>query len=410
MKLAAVHAIADLAKQPVPDIVNDVYKVNNLTFGRDYFIPKPVDPRLITEVSAAVAKAAIESGVARKNIDDWDEYKRSLSVLLGQETKLTQQLYATASSHPQRVVFAEAVHPTMLKAAVQAKAEGICYPILLGNIEIVNLRHPNEQERRERYARILTEKRQREGYTFQEANDKMFERNYFGMMMVETGEADAYLTGLYTKYSNTIKVVKEVIGIRPEYKHFAAMHIINSARGITYIADTLVNEDPDTEALVDIAKLASKSVKFFNDKPVVGMVSHSNFGSSQSNGALKVKHATEIMQERYPDLPIDGELQLGFALDDELRDEQYPFTRLKGKKVNTLVFPNLTSARSSYKMLQMLGADAEIIGPIQMGLNKPIHFVDFGASVRDVVNIVAVATIDAYVDKLKKKITAAREQ
>ena len=427
MKLAAVHAIADLAKQPVPDIVNDIYKVNNLTFGRDYFIPKPVDPRLITEVSAAVAKAAIESGVARKNIDDWDEYKRSLSVLLGQETKLTQQLYATAASHPQRVVFAEAVHPTMLKAAVQAKAEGICYPILLGNdevitklakklelnidgIEIVNLRHPNEQERRERYARILTEKRQREGYTFEEANDKMFERNYFGMMMVETGEADAYLTGLYTKYSNTIKVVKEVIGIRPEYKHFAAMHIINSTRGITYIADTLVNEDPDTEALVDIAKLASKSVKFFNDKPVVGMVSHSNFGSSQSNGALKVKHATEMMQERYPDLPIDGELQLGFALDDELRDEQYPFTRLKGKKVNTLVFPNLTSARSSYKMLQMLGADAEIIGPIQMGLNKAIHFVDFGASVRDVVNIVAVATIDAYVDKLKKKITAAREQ
>jgi malate dehydrogenase (oxaloacetate-decarboxylating)(NADP+) len=427
MKLAAVHAIADLAKQPVPDIVNDVYKVNNLTFGRDYFIPKPVDPRLITEVSAAVAKAAIESGVARKKIEDWDEYKRSLSVLLGQETKLTQQLYATAASHPQRVVFAEAVHPTMLKAAVQAKAEGICYPILLGNdevitklakkldlnldgIEIVNLRHPSEQERRERYARILTEKRQREGYTFQEANDKMFERNYFGMMMVETGEADAYLTGLYTKYSNTIKVVKEVIGIRPEYKHFAAMHIINSARGILYIADTLVNEDPDTEALIDIAKLASKSVKFFNDKPVVGMVSHSNFGSSQSLGALKVKHATEFMQERYPDLPIDGELQLGFALDDELRDEQYPFTRLKGKKVNTLVFPNLTSARSSYKMLQMLGSDAEIIGPIQMGLNKPIHFVDFGASVRDVMNIVAVATIDAYVDKLKKKITAAREQ
>ena len=427
MKLAAVHAIADLAKQPVPDIVNDVYKVNNLTFGRDYFIPKPVDPRLITEVSAAVAKAAIESGVARKTIEDWDEYKRSLSVLLGQETKLTQQLYATASSHPQRVVFAEAVHPTMLKAAVQAKAEGICYPILLGNdevitqlakkldlnidgLEIVNLRHPSEQERRERYARILTEKRQREGYTFQEANDKMFERNYFGMMMVETGEADAYLTGLYTKYSNTIKVVKEVIGIRPQYKHFAAMHIINSARGILYIADTLVNEDPDTEALIDIAKLASKSVRFFNDKPVVGMVSHSNFGSSQSNGALKVKHATEYMQEHYPDLPIDGELQLGFALDDELRDEQYPFTRLKGKKVNTLVFPNLTSARSSYKMLQMLGADAEIIGPIQMGLNKPIHFVDFGASVRDVVNIVAVATIDAYVDKLKKKITAVKEQ
>ena len=425
MKLAAVNAIADLAKQPVPDVVNDVYKVNNLRFGRDYFIPKPVDPRLISEVSAAVAKAAIDSGVARKNIEDWDEYKDSLSILLGQETKLTQKLYSTAAAHPQRVVFAEAVHPTMLKAAVQAKAEGICHPILLGNdevimklaksldlslegIEIVNLRHPDEQERRERYARILTEKRQREGYTFQEANDKMFERNYFGMMMVETGEADAFITGLYTKYSNTIKVVNEVIGIRPEYQHFGAMHIINSPKGTYYIADTMVNENPDTDTLVDIAKLASTAVRFFNEKPVIGMVSHSNFGSSQSAGAKKVRRAVEQMHEEYPDLPIDGELQLGFAMDDELRDEQYPFTRLKGKKVNTLVFPNLTSARSSYKMLQMLDADVEIIGPIQMGLNKPIHFIDFGASVRDVVNIVAVATIDAYVDKVKSRINAAK--
>ena len=425
MKLAAVHAIADLAKQPVPDVVNDVYKVNNLRFGRDYFIPKPVDPRLISEVSAAVAKAAIESGVARKKIDNWDEYKDSLSVLLGQETKLTQKLYATAAAHPQRVVFAEAVHPTMLKAAVQAKAEGICQPVLLGNdevimklaksldlsldgIEIVNLRHPNEQERRERYARILTEKRQREGYTFQEANDKMFERNYFGMMMVETGEADAFITGLYTKYSNTIKVVNEVIGIRPEYKHFGAMHIINSPKGTYYIADTMVNENPDTDTLVDIDKLVSTAVRFFNEKPVIGMISHSNFGSSQSSGAKKVKNAVEQMHELYPDLPIDGELQLGFAMDNELRDEQYPFTRLKDKKVNTLVFPNLTSARSSYKMLQMLDADVEIIGPIQMGLNKPIHFIDFGASVRDVVNIVAIATIDAYVDKVKSRINALK--
>ena len=423
MKLAAVHAIADLAKQPVPDVVNDVYKVNNLTFGRNYFIPKPVDPRLITEVSSAVAKAAIESGVARKEIKDWDEYKRSLSVLLGQETKLTQKLYATAAAHPQRVVFAEAVHPTMLKAAVQAKAEGICYPILLGNaevitklaasldlnldgIEIVNLRHPNEQERRERYARILTEKRQREGYTFQEANDKMFERNYFGMMMVETGEADAFITGLYTKYSNTIKVVNEVIGIRPEYKHFGTMHIINSPKGTYYIADTMVNENPDRETLLDISKLISTAVRFFNEKPVIAMVSHSNFGSSTSDGALKVKETVAKMHELYPDLPIDGEMLLSFALDNELRDQEFPFTKLKGQKVNTLVFPNLTSARSSYKMLQMLGSDAEIIGPIQMGLNKPIHFIDFGASVRDVVNIVAVATIDAYVDKIKNKLSA----
>ena len=421
MKLAAVHAIADLAKQPVPDVVNDVYKVNNLKFGRDYFIPKPVDPRLISEVSAAVAKAAIDSGVARKTIDDWEQYKDSLSVLLGQETKLTQKLYATAAAHPQRVVFAEAIHPTMLKAAVQAKSEGICQPILLGNdeviekmarqmdlnldgIEIVNLRHPKEQERRERYARILTEKRQRDGYTFQEANDKMFERNYFGMMMVETGDADAFITGLYTKYSNTIKVVNEVIGIRPEYNHFGTMHIINSPKGTLYIADTLVNENPDTDTLVDISKLAATAVRFFNEKPVISMISHSNFGSSNSDGAQKVRDAVDKMQQLYPDLAIDGEMQINFALNRELRDEQYGFSRLKGKDVNTLVFPNLTSARARYKMLQMLDADVEIIGPIQMGLNKPIHFIDFGASVRDVVNIVAVATIDAYVDKVKTRI------
>jgi malate dehydrogenase (oxaloacetate-decarboxylating)(NADP+) len=427
MKMAAVHAIADLAKQPVPDVVNDVYKVNNLKFGREYFIPKPVDPRLISEVSAAVAKAAIDSGVARKTIKNWEEYKNSLSVLLGQETKLTQKLYATASAHPQRVVFAEGIHPTMLKAAVQAKAEGICQPILLGNdevieklakkldlslegIEIVNLRHPNEQERRERYAHILAEKRCRDGYTYQEANDKMFERNYFGMMMVETGEADAFITGLYTKYSNTIKVVNEVIGIRKEFKHFAAMHIINSTKGTFYLADTLVNENPDTDALVDIAKLAATSVRFFNEKPVVAMISHSNFGSSQSDGALKVRNAVNRLHHLYPDIPIDGEMGIAFALDNELRDEQYPFTQLKDKTVNCLVFPNLTSARSSYKMLQTLNSDVEIIGPIQVGLNKPIHFVDFGATVRDVVNITAIAVIDAYVNKIKQLMAMKNEK
>ncbi len=419
MKLAAVHAIADLAKQPVPDVVNDVYKVNNLTFGRDYFIPKPVDPRLITEVSAAVAKAAMDSGVARKHIIDWAAYKNQLRQLLGQETKLTQKLYDTARNHPQRVVFAEAVHPTMLKAAVQAKAEGICHPILLGNdetieklaksldlnldgIEIVNLRHPREQERRERYAHILTQKRQRDGYTFQEANDKMFERNYFGMMMVETGDADAFITGLYTKYSNTIKVANEVIGIKPEYKHFATMHIINSAKGTLFVGDTLINQDPQAEELVDIAKLSATAVRFFNETPNIAMISHSNFGSDTSVGSQKVRDAVRILQESCPEMAIEGEMQIGFALDRDLRDEMYPFNRLKGLDANTLIFPNLTSARSSYKMLQMLDADVEIIGPIQMGLNKAIHFTDFGSSVRDVVNITAVAVIDAYVDKLKK--------
>ncbi|MBR5652532.1 MAG: NADP-dependent malic enzyme [Prevotella sp.] len=421
MKLAAVYAIADLAKQPVPDVVNDVYHVNNLTFGPSYFIPKPVDPRLITEVSAAVAKAAIQSGVARTPIDNWDEYKNRLREMLGQETKLTQKLYDTARHHPQRVVFAEGIHPTMLRAAVQAKAEGICYPILLGNderitklahelelsldgIEIVNLRHDREAERRERFARILTQKRQRDGYTFEEANDKMFERNYFGMMMVETGEADAFITGLYTKYSNTIKVAKEVIGIQPEYKHFGTMHIINSPRGALYIADTLINNNPNTEELVDLARLSTKAVRFFNEKPHIAMVSHSNFGSDTSEGSRKVRNAVATLQEMFPELAIDGEIQIGFALDKEQRDKLFPFTRLKGLDVNTLIFPNLTSARSSYKMLQAMNTDVEIIGPIQMGLNKPIHFTDFGSSVRDVVNIIAVAVIDAYVEKIKHNI------
>ena len=421
MKMAAVLAIADLAKQPVPDVVNDVYKVNNLTFGPSYFIPKPVDPRLITEVSAAVAKAAMDSGVARKHITDWNSYKNQLRQLLGQETKLTQKLYDTARNHPQRVVFAEAVHPTMLKAAVQAKAEGICCPILLGNdetieklaksldlnidgIEIVNLRHPREQERRERYAHILTQKRQRDGYTFQEANDKMFERNYFGMMMVETGEADAFITGLYTKYSNTIKVANEVIGIRPEYKHFGTIHIINSAKGTLYLADTLINQDPQAEELVDIAKLSANAVRFFNETPNIAMISHSNFGSDTSVGSQKVRDAVKILQETCPELAVEGEMQIGFALDKELRDEMYPFNHLKGLDVNTLIFPNLTSARSSYKMLQMLDSNVEIIGPVQIGLNKPIHFTDFGSSVRDIVNITAVAVIDAYVEKVKNEV------
>ena len=290
MKLAAVRAIASLAKQPVPDVVNEAYHVNNFSFGPDYFIPKPVDPRLITEVSMAVAKAAMESGVARKQITDWEAYRQHLKELMGQESKLTRQLYDPARRNPQRVVFAEGIHPTMLKAAVEAKAEGICHPIILGNdeaieklakqldlnlegIEIVNLRHPNEAERRERYARILSEKRAREGVTYEEANDKMFERNYFGMMMVETGEADAFITGLYTKYSNTIKVAKEVIGIRPEYKHFGTMHILNSKKGTYFLADTLINRHPNAETLIDIAKLAEHTVRFFNHTPVMAMLS-----------------------------------------------------------------------------------------------------------------------------------------
>lgn len=415
MKLAAVRAIAGLAKKPVPDVVNNAYHVNNLTFGPDYFIPKPVDPRLITEVSMAVAKAAMNSGVARKHITDWDGYKNHLRELMGQENKLTRQLYETARQNPQRVVFAEGIHPNMLRAAVEAKSEGICHPILLGNeerieklakeldlslegIEIVNLRHDREAERRERYARILSEKRAREGANYQEANDKMFERNYFGMMMVETGEADAFVTGLYTKYSNTIKVAKEVIGIQPEYKHFGTMHILNSKKGTYFIADTLINRHPDTDALIDIAKLSAKAVRFFNQEPVMAMLSYSNFGSDQEGSPARVHEAVAYMHREFPDLAIDGEMQVKFALNNELRDEKYPFTRLKGKEVNTLVFPNLTSANATYQLIQNM-SETEVIGPIQMGLNKPIHFTDIESSVRDIVNITAIACIDAIVEK-----------
>ena len=419
MKIAAVHAIADLAKQPVPDVVNAVYGVNNLTFGPDYFIPKPVDPRLITEVSSAVAKAAMDSGVARKPITDWDKYKRQLRLRMGQETSLTQKLFDTARKHPQKVVFAEGLHPTMIKAAVQAYNEGLCYPILLGNdemiqkkaaelelslegIEIVNLRHDNQRERRERYAKLLAEKRCREGYNFEEANDKMFERNYFGMMMVETGEADAFITGVYTKFSNTIKAAKEVIGIRPQYQHFGTMHIINSKRGIYYIADTLVNRSPDKEVLKDIARLTADTIRFFNDEPKIAMISYSNFGVDKDGSPKLMADVVREMQEEYPNLKIDGEMSIDLALDHERRDEKYPFLRLHGEVVNSMIFTNLSAANSAYKLIQQFSPETEVIGPIQMGLNKPIHFTDFDSGVRDIVNITAVAVIDAYIAKLTK--------
>ena len=418
MKMAAVHAIADLAKQPIPDVVNEVYHINDLSFGPKYFIPKPIDPRLITAVSAAVAKAAVESGVARTPIKDWDKYKENLKQLLGQESKFTRTLHATAARHPQRIVFAEGGHPTMMKAAVQAKQEGICFPILLGNpdrlnrlanrlkldltgIKIIDMRADKEQGKRAKFAKHLSEKLERQGYTFEEAYDKMYERNYFGMSMVENGDADGFITGLYTKYSNTIKVAKEVIGIRPGYKTFATMHILDTKKGIYYISDTLINRHPDENVLYDIARLSADAVRFFNDKPVMAMISYSNFGTDTIGSPQKVHAAVEKMQQEFPDLAVDGEMQVNFAMDKKLRDDKYPFTRLKGKNVNTLVFPNMSSANGSYKLLQALNSDAEIIGPIQMGLKKPIHFTDFECSVRDIVNITAVAAIDAYVEKIK---------
>ncbi len=420
MKLAAVKAIASLARESVPDVVNAAYGLTNLSFGREYLIPKPLDPRLLTWVSIAVAKAAIDSGVARKTISDWHAYEEHLRDMMGYDNKLIRRFTDMARQNPKRVVFAEGSHENMLKAAATVRDEGICHPILLGNderitklaadlyldlegIEIVNLRHDREEERRDRYARLLAEKRAREGATYDEAKDKMFERNYFGMMMVETGDADAFITGVYTKYSNTIKVAKEVIGIRDGYNTFAGVHIMTGKKGTYFLADTLINRHPSTEILIDVAKLARDAASFFAQEPVIAMLSYSNFGADQEGSPASVHEAVRVLQQDCPDLAIDGEMQVSFALDKKLRDRKYPFSRLNGKDVNTLIFPNLSSANTAQKLLQEMGV-GEMIGPIQVGLKKPIHFTDIESSVRDIVNITTVAVIDAIVqEKVKNK-------
>ena len=419
MKLAAVKSIAQLAKDPVPDVVNAAYGLSKLSFGREYIIPKPMDPRLLTSVSVAVAKAAIESGVAKKVIDDWKKYEDSLRDLMGYGNKLIRELTDMAVKNPKRVVFAEGGHENMLKAAAQVRDEGIAYPILLGNderieklaqehhinlegIEIVNLRHDREMERRIRYAQILADKRGREGATFDEAMDKMFERNYFGMMMVETGDADAFITGVYTKYSNTIKVAKEVIGIQEGYKTFGAMHIFTGQKGTFFFADTLINRHPSTENLIDLSRLTANAVRFFAKEPVMAAISYSNFGSDPEGSPASMHEVVRVMQENNPDLAIDGEMQVSFALNKLLRDRKYPFSRLFDKDVNTLIFPNLSSANIAQKLLQEMEV-GEMIGPIQMGLKKPIHFTDIESSVRDIVNITTVAVIDAIVLEAKRQ-------
>lgn len=418
MKLAAVRAIADLAKENVPDVVNAAFGLTTLSFGRDYIIPKPMDPRLLTWVSIAVAKAAIQSGVAGKIITDWDAYEDHLRDMMGYDNKLIREFTEMAAKNPKRVVFAEGNHENMLKAAAQVRDENIAYPILLGNderiqklaaehhidldgIEIINLRHDNEADRRKRYAEIFAEKRAREGATLDEAKDKMFERNYFGMMMVETGDADAFITGVYTKYSNTIKVAKEVIGIRDGYKTFGTMHILTGQKGTYFIADTLINRRPTTENVIDIARLTADAVNFFMKEPIMAVISYSNFGADQEGSPASMHEVVRVLQEEYPEMIIDGEMQVNFALNRELRDRKYPFSKLCGKDVNTLIFPNLSSANIAQKLLQEM-AVGTMIGPIQMGLKKPIHFTDIESSVRDIVNITTVAVIDAIVDEQRQ--------
>ena len=419
MKRAAVYAIADLAKEPVPDVVNAAYKLKRTTFGRDYILPKALDPRLLTRVSCAVAKAAIDSGVSRKTITDWEGYANHLREMMGYDNKLLRSFTEMAKANPKRVVFAEANHVNMLKAAAEAKAEGICFPILLGNeerlakiaaeenisldgIEIVNLRHDRETERRHRYARILTDKKAREGVTYSEACEKMVDRNAFGMMMVATGDADAFVTGVYSRYSEVTKMAEQIIGIRPSYKHFGALNILTCKKGTFFMADTLINRHPSAEVLIDIARLTHDAVKFFAHEPVMAMLSYSNFGSDKQGSPLKVHEAIDFLHKTYPDMVVDGEMQVNFALDKKLRDDMYPFNKLKGQDVNTLIFPNLSSANSAYKLLDTLGI-TETIGPIQMGLNKPIHFTDVESSTRDIVNLTTVAVVDAIVQEQIEK-------
>ena len=346
MKLAAVYAIADLAKEPVPDVVNAAYKLKRTTFGRDYILPKALDPRLLTRVSCAVAKAAIDSGVSRKTITDWEGYANHLREMMGYDNKLLRSFTDMAKANPKRVVFAEANHVNMLKAAAEAKAEGICFPILLGNeerlakiaaeenislegIEIVNLRHDRETERRHRYARILSDKKAREGVTYSEACEKMVDRNAFGMMMVATGDADAFVTGVYSRYSEVTKMAEQIIGIRPSYKHFGALNILTCKKGTFFMADTLINRHPSAEVLIDIARLTHDAVKFFAHEPVMAMLSYSNFGSDKQGSPLKVHEAIDFLHKTYPDMVVDGEMQVNFALDKKLRDDMYRQQRVQ---------------------------------------------------------------------------------
>ena len=413
MKLAAVHAIADLAKQPVPPVVNAAYDMTDIHFGRDYILPKPLDPRLLTTVSPAVARGAMESGVARRPITDWEAYDERLRKLLGYDNKFMRRIFDQAKKQKKRVVFSEANTDKMLKTAVIASKEGLLEPVLLGNeemiakraerlgldisgLEIVNLRHDREADRRQRYAEKLAKKRQREGLTLPEALEKMYDRNYSGMMMVETGDADAFLGGTYSASNTVGDIAVEVVGIRPSFNHFAALHIVTTKQGIYYLADTHVNKVMDTDTLFDIARLTRNSVEYFAEKPVMAMLSYSSFGSSKEPECQQAHEVVEMMQERYPELLIDGEMTVRYAINNELRDRTFPFNKLVGEKVNTLVFPNLSSASSAYRMLLEFGV-GDTVGPIQMGLNKAIHYISVDAPVRSILNLAAIAALDAQV-------------
>ncbi len=411
MKRAAVYALADLAKEDVPEVVNAAYKSQNLAFGRKYIIPTPLDPRLITAVAPAVAKAAMDTGVARVTIKDFEEYKVKLMKRMGLYDKLVDGIHQRAKINPKRIIFADADQFKVLKAADTVRHEGIAIPILLGKktsiekvarensvhiegMTIIDIKHEEENDRRMRFAKLLFEKRQRKGLNLIEARELMNNPNYFGIMMVESGEADGFIGGYTNKYADTIRPALQIVGSKDTFDNIAGMYIVMTKKGPFFFADTTVNYSPTSRTLVDTALMTADVVRNFNMTPVMAMVSYSNFGSTKEGSPRKVREAVNFLHENHQDLHVDGEMQANYAFNTALRDEKYPFSRIKGMDVNTIIFPNLSSGNIAYKMMNELGG-AEIIGPIVMGIKKPINVLQMNCSVREIVDITAVTVIDA---------------
>lgn len=411
MKLAAVKALAELAKEPVPDIVNVAYNEKSLEYGPMYIIPKPIDNRLLVTVAPAVARAAMDSGVARKPIADWDAYREELYRRLGADDNILRWVINKAKQNPKRVVFAEAENLKVLKAAQIAKDEGIAIPILLGeekkirkliadnriqlsNVEILDPRNENTSERRERYGDLFFAKRQRRGYNLYEAKKVMRERPYFGCMMVHQGEADALISGLTRQYPDTIRPALEIIGTHETANRVAGMYMMLSRKGPLFFADTTINFNPTEDELIDITLQTARAVEQFNIKPRIAMLSYSNFGATPSPEANLVRNAVAKIKEKYPDLVIDGEMQAGVAFNKDLLRENYPFSSLVDESPNTLIFPNLAAGNIAYHLLQEVGG-AEAVGPILLGLKKPVHVLQLGSSIRQIVNMVAIAVVEA---------------
>lgn len=411
MKLAAVHAIASLAKETIPEEVIEAYNEKYISFGRESIIPKPLDPRLIYYVAPAVAKAAMESGVAKSPITDWDSYEMELKNRLGLDNKLIRNLTEKAQQNPKRVVFAEADNIKILKAAQTSSEEGIAYPILLGKKEvilglikeysldftevtIIDPKSDEEQDTRICYGKKFFEKRKRKGVTEFEAIQLMRERNHYGAMMVDNGDADAMISGLTRNYRSVVRPVIQAIGLEKDVKTVAGMYILNTKRGPLFLADTTMNLDPTAEQIAEITANVAKTMRKFKITPRIALLAYSNFGSSPGTDPEKMSRATHILHQNYPNLVVDGELQANFALNSELMNEKFSFSQLANKQVNTLIFPNLSSGNIAYKLLQEI-TESDAIGPILIGLKKSVHVLQMGASVREIINMVKVAVVDA---------------